>query len=238
MNDNPQSNHLVLLPGMMCDERLYKAQVNALDEQYNVAVLPITDHDTIQALAADALARAPQRFALAGLSMGGIVALEMWRQAPHRIQKLALLDTNFRAEMPERQAQREPQVAAVMSGGLEKTIRQELFPQYLAASHADDQALEELIVDMGLRLGREVFARQSFALRDRPDSADTLATIDCPTLVLCGDEDRLCSPELHEEMASRIAPAELQIIAKCGHLSTLDQPDATCEALRIWLKRE
>jgi len=115
VNNNIRGNHLVLLPGMMCDERLYRAQVTALGGSHQVVVLPITDHDTVESLAADVLAHAPHQFALAGLSMGGIVALEMWRQASHRIQRLALLDTNFRAEMPERQAQREPQVAAVMT---------------------------------------------------------------------------------------------------------------------------
>jgi len=91
---------------------------------------------------------------------------------------------------------------------------------------------------MGLRLGHDVFTRQSFALRDRPDSTDTLTTIDCPTLVLCGDEDRLCSPDLHKEMASRLPSAKLEVVANCGHLSTLEQPEATSEALRTWLETD
>lgn len=231
-----RSTNLLLLPGMMCDQRLWQPQVEALAPTWTASVAVLTAHDAIAALAADALARAPSRFALAGLSMGGIVALEMWRQAPDRIERLALLDTNFRAELPERQTLRGPQLATVAAGGLERVLRDELLPNYLAASRSGDPLLRSIILEMGLDLGPQVFERQSIALRDRPDSTATLADIHCPTLVLCGDEDRLCPPELHREMAQRLSASVLQVIPDCGHLSTLEQPERVTAALRRWLE--
>lgn len=235
-SDCIRSTNLLLLPGMMCDARLWRPQAEALAEQLSVQVADLTAHDSIAALAAEVLDRAPPCFALAGLSMGGIVALEMWRQAPDRIERLALLDTNFRAELPERQMLRGPQLATVAAGGLERVLRDELLPNYLAASRSSDPLLRSMILEMGLGLGPQVFGRQSIALRDRPDSTATLADIHCPTLVLCGDEDRLCPPELHREMAQRLSASVLQVIPDCGHLSTLEQPELVTAALRRWLE--
>ena len=161
--------------------------------------------------------------------------MEMWRRAPQRIERLALLDTNFRSDSNERKRVRDRQIADVTIGGLEYVLRDELKPQYLALCHQDNLVLLEEVLAMGLALGPEVFLRQSLALRDRPDSTETLTSITCPTLVLCGQEDRLCTPELHREMAQLITDAELQIIPACGHLSTLEQPKLVNQALSHWI---
>ena len=177
------------------------------------------------------LANAPDRFAIAGLSMGGILAFEIWRQAPERVTHIALLDTNPHAEMPERRALRPTEIEVALGGGLRKLAIESLKPLYLAAAHRDDEELLGTILDMALDLGPEVFRTQSLALRDREDSVATLETIVCPTVVLCGDEDSLCPVSYHELMAERIPNARLQIIANCGHLSSLEQPDTVTEEL-------
>lgn len=231
-----RSKNVLLLPGMMCDRQLWGAQVGYLAGKCAIQVGDITGAESIESIARQQLSVAPARFALAGLSMGGIVALEMWRQAPARIERLALLDSNFRSDAPERRPIRERQMADVAAGGLERVIREELMPQYLAQCLSHDRELLGVVHDMAMRLGSEVFRRQSVALRDRRDATAVLADIDCPTLVLCGDEDRLCSPGLHREMASRIPGAILDVIPACGHLSTIERPEAVNLALERWLK--
>lgn len=235
VHDCIRSTDLLLLPGMMCDAQLWAAQLQALGSHCAVTVGDITAAETVEDIAAQVLDAAPPSFALAGLSMGGIVALEMWRQAPHRIERLAMLDSNFRADPPERQQLRDRQMAEVTAGGLVRVLREELKPNYLAQCHRGNTALLDEVLSMGLALGAEVFRRQSLALRDRPDSTATLPTITCPALVLCGDEDGLCPPELHREMAGAIPSASLDIIAECGHLSAMEQPDAVNTAMLRWL---
>lgn len=236
MSECIRSTSVVLLPGMMCDAELWTAQLERLGADYDVSVGDITGADSIAAIAEQVLETAPPSFALAGLSMGGIVALEMWRRAPERIERLALLDTNYRSDSPERQQLRDRQVNDVNAGAIEQVLRDELKPNYLARCHQSNLTLLDQVLAMGMALGAEVFTRQSLALRNRPDSANTLPTINCPTLVLCGAEDRLCTPELHRDMAVRIPGASLQVIADCGHLSTMEQPDRVNEALLRWLQ--
>lgn len=236
MNDCVGSTDLLLLPGMMCDERLWQHQVDALGDQCRVQVGSLTGAASIRQLAASVLAMAPQRFALAGLSMGGIVAFEMWRQSPQRIERLALLDTNFRADPPVRQRMRDTQIQSVRSGHLQQVLRDELKPNYLAHCHKQNTALLDKVMDMGVQLGEAVFVEQSEALRDRPDSTATLETIDCPTLVLCGEEDELCPISLHETMVCSIKTAALEVVERCGHLSPLEQPDQVTRAMQQWLR--
>ena len=230
-----RNTNLLLLPGMMCDRRLWRHQVEALRGHYRLQVGDIGVASDVSEIARSLLAAAPTRFALAGLSMGGIVALEMWRQAPRRIERLALLDSNFRPDTPERRALRNDQIERVGAGALQLILRDELKPNYLAQCHKSNTALLDEVLQMGMEQGAEVFVRQSVALRDRPDSTATLATIDCPTLVLCGDEDELCPVALHREMATAIEGSKLRIINECGHLSTLEQPAAVTAALHEWL---
>lgn len=225
---------LVLLPGMMCDARLFGPQIDALSGQRPLHLGVITAHDKIPALAAAVLAAAPPRFALAGLSMGGIVAMEMMAQAPDRITHLALLDTNPLAELPEIQARRGPQIAAARSGQLLEVMRDEMKPNYLADGPGRDRILE-LCMRMALDLGPDVFVRQSIALRDRPDQQSTLRSVAVPTLVLCGAQERLCPVARHELMRDLIPGATLVVVPDAAHLPTLEQPEATTQALQDWL---
>lgn len=222
---------LILLPGMMCDSRLFAPQAAELP----VTVLPVSGADTLQALAADVLASAPPRFALGGLSMGGIVAMEVIRQAPDRVAGVALMDTNPLAESPQVQARRQPQIDKVRAGGLDAVMRDEMKPNYLADGPAR-AAILDLCMQMALDLGDEVFIRQSVALRDRPDQTDTLRAFQGLSLVLCGRDDRLCPVARHELMQSLLPNARLQIVEGAGHLPTLEQPDVVTAALRHWLE--
>ncbi len=196
---------------------------------------PLTGADTVQALAAQILADAPPRFALAGLSMGGIVAMEIMAQAPDRVTHLALLDTNSRAELPEVQARRAPQIASVHAGGLDAVMRDEMKPNYLTDG-PNRAAILDLCMDMALALGPQVFVNQSLALRDRPDQQETLARVTVPTLILCGRQDILCPVERHERMHELIPQSTLHVVENAGHLPTLEQPDETTAALRRWLE--
>lgn len=225
---------LVLLPGMMCDARLFAPQITALSGAAAIHLAPITGQDNMEALARDVLSHAPPRFALAGLSMGGIVAMEVLRQAPARVARLALLDTNPLAEQEEVRARRLPQLAAVAEGRLRDVMRDEMKPNYLADGPGRATILD-ICMDMALTLGPETFARQSRALMDRPDQTETLRYARLPTLLLCGEEDALCPVERHAFMADLIPGASFQVISGAGHLPTLENPEATNKALLSWM---
>jgi len=225
---------LVLLPGMMCDSRIYTPQFEFFTAHRCVMVAAMTTSSTISQLAKDILASTPEKFALAGFSMGGIVAMEIIRQAPRRVTKLALLDTNPRAETPERQLQREPQIASVLAGNLVRVMRDEMKPHYLSNA-SDKKTLLNVCMDMAEALGPDVFVKQSRALQTRLDQTSTLSLVQVPTLVLCGEDDRLCPVSTHEEMQRSIPSATLVVIAGAGHMPTLEQPEKTNEALEEWL---
>jgi pimeloyl-ACP methyl ester carboxylesterase len=226
---------LLLIPGMMCDARLYGPQVAALSGRRALHLAPITAHDTIEDLAADILRHAPLRFALLGLSMGGIVAMEIAARAPERVQRLALLDTNPRAEAPEVRARREPQIAKAREGRLREVMRDEMKPNYLADGPRRQDILD-LCMEMALALGPEVFERQSRALASRPDQQETLARVAVPTLVLMGEHDILCPRDRHELMHALIPGSRLEIVPGAGHLPTLERPEATTAAIARWLE--
>ena len=219
----------MLLPGLMCDERLWQPQVDALGDHAQVADL--SRHASVPALAAAVLDGAPERFAVAGLSMGGIVAFEMWRQAPQRITHLALIDTTPYPDTEEKRATRLEQIHKALLGGLREIAVESLKPVYLAEVNRDDEELLDTLLGMSMDMGPDVFERQSMALSSRPDSVPTLATISCPTAVICGDEDSVCPVKLHEFMAREIPRASLRIAANCGHISTLERPDVVNDEL-------
>ena len=224
---------LVLIPGMMCDARMWGDLAARLHPRNVVHVLP-TNADTVKAIAAEILHQAPPRFALAGLSMGGIVAMEVLRQAPARVERVALLDTNPRAETPAVQARRAPQIARALSGDLAGVMAEDMIPNYLSAQTNRPDILD-LCMDMALTLGPEIFARQSCALRDRPDQQATLAAFKGPALVLMGADDRLCPRERHDLMHALMPQSRLAILQNAGHLPTLEQPAETASELLRWL---
>ncbi|MEP2530424.1 alpha/beta hydrolase [Shimia sp.] len=226
---------LVLLPGMMCDARLFAPQVAAFSGRRTIVCAPISEHAGIAEIAADTLRNAPEMFALAGLSMGGIVAMEILRQAPERVERIALMDTNPLAEAEEVKARRFPQMVSVREGGLAKVMRDEMKPNYLSDGPNRDEVLA-LCMDMALDLGPHVFLNQSRALMDRRDQTDTLRNARIPALVLCGRDDTLCPVSRHELMADCLGNATLEIIDSAGHLPVLESPEKTNGALARWLE--
>ena len=226
---------LVLIPGMMCDARLFNPQIAALSGSVPIVTAPIGGHGTMAALAAELLSYAPPRFALAGLSMGGILAMEMLRQAPERIAGLALMDTNPLAEKDEVKARRAPQIEAVRQGGLRRVMAEEMKPNYLTEG-PNRAAILDLCMDMALDLGPDVFINQSIALRDRIDQCETLRAFTGPALVLCGRGDIPCPVARHELMHELMPQSRLEIIGNAGHLPVLEQPEQTTAALNRWLE--
>ncbi len=221
---------------MMCDARLFAPQIAAFSGARSVMVGYLGGQSSVEALAEAALQDAPPRFALAGLSMGGIVAMAIVARAPERVTRLALMDTNASAERDEIAARRLPQIAAVESGALRAVMRDEMKPNYLAEG-PNQGAILDTCMAMADALGAEVFVRQSRALMSRPDARAGLQSVTVPTLVLCGAEDSLCPLHRHETIRDLVPGSELQVIAGAGHLPTLEQPDRTTRALAGWLAR-
>ena len=226
---------LLLLPGLLCDGALWRAQIAGLADVAEAAVADLTRDETMTALARRALAEAPPgRFALAGLSMGGYCALEIVRQAPERVERLALLDTSARGETPEASARRRGLIELAEKGEF-KGVTPRLLPLFLHPDRLKDAKLVADVAAMAARVGKDAFIRQQKAIMSRSDSLATLANIRCPTLVLCGRQDALTPLALSEEIAAGIPGSRLDVVENCGHLSTMERPEAVTAELRQWL---
>jgi pimeloyl-ACP methyl ester carboxylesterase len=229
-----ESLPIVLVPGLNCSPRLYAPQMPRLWQVGPVTVADHTRDDTMAAIASRILAAAPPRFALAGLSMGGYVALEIVRQAAGRVERLALLDTGARADPPEAQDVRKARMALAESGEFGAMI-DAMWPALVHRSRVGDGALKAEYLAMCHDVGPQAFIRQQQAIIGRVDSRPLLPTIRCPTLVLVGAQDELTPPHLSAEMAAAIPGARLVKVADCGHMSTMEQPAAVTAALMEWL---
>ncbi len=226
--------HLILIPGLLCDERLWAHQIRHLGECAEITVADTLQDDSVGAMAERLLAAAPDRFALAGLSMGGYVALEVMRRAPQRVTKLALLDTSARADSEDQTSRRRGLIELARKGRF-KGVTPRLLPLLIHADRMQDTDLTQTVMDMAAAVGQEAFVRQQTAILTRPDGRDSLSRITVPTLVVVGRQDALTPPELAGETAEGIADARLAIIEECGHLATLERPQATTALLRDWL---
>ncbi|MDP6573752.1 MAG: alpha/beta fold hydrolase [Rhodospirillales bacterium] len=226
---------LVLLPGLLCDGALWRHQTETLGDAASFTIGDFTDDDSIEAMARSVLIEAPENFALAGLSMGGYVALEIMRQAPDRVTRLALLDTSARADTPENTVHRGGLIELARKGRF-KGVTPRLLPLLIHPDRLDDEELTGCVMAMAERIGKDAFLRQQSAILKRIDSRPHLSAIHCPTLVLCGRQDALTPLEVHQEMAGAMPRASLVVVEDCGHLATLEQPQAVNAALRDWLQ--
>jgi pimeloyl-ACP methyl ester carboxylesterase len=225
----------VLIPGLSCSARLYAEQIPALWQFGPVMVADQRRDDSLAAMAGRVLAGAPPRFALAGLSMGGYIALEIMRQAPHRVAKLALLDTGARPETPEQTAARLPRIELAKAGRFAE-VPDNQYPILVHRNRYADETLKVLVRTMAEETGPEAFLRQMHAVMARPDSRPGLAAIACPTLVLVGEGDQLTPPALSREIAAGIAGSRLVVIPDAGHLSTVERPQPVTKALVEWMQ--
>jgi pimeloyl-ACP methyl ester carboxylesterase len=224
---------VLLVPGLLCDGRLWTAQVEALRGAARCHTPDLTAYESVVAMADGVLNAAPERFALAGFSLGGCVALEMVARAPERVTRPALLDTTYHGLLPPVREQYLAAIPLIEAGGLRAYLA-EAFPRYVAAARVRDRGLWETLAAMGESLGPVVAVQQMRALAEYLGFAG-LGRIACPTVVICGSEDRRASPGVHAEMARQVPGATLRVIERAGHFTPLEQPQAVAEALRDWL---
>ncbi|MBB3993557.1 pimeloyl-ACP methyl ester carboxylesterase [Sulfitobacter undariae] len=227
---------LVLLPGMMCDARLFGPQIAELSSDMAIMVAPVTIGERVEEIASTLLDILPKRFALVGHAMGGAVAMEILRRAPDRVSRIALIDTHPLAETPAIAAAREPQIVKVRSARFDEVMREEMPLSALAPSPYRKE-VHALAVDMAQTLGAEVYIRQARAMQRRKDQQVTLRRCKVPALVLCGAHDTIYPVKRHEFMAELIPYAQLRVLEGSGHLPMLEQPEETTAALREWLKQ-
>ena len=226
---------LALLPGLLTDAALWAHQIEALADLAESRVADFTTQETIAGMAHSVLGMMPERFALAGLSMGGYVAMEVMRQAPERVGLLALLDTKARLDKPVRTEERRALIDQARMGKFKGVSRRAL-EMYVHPDRIEDAGLAEAVLAMTERVGRDAFLRQQAAIMARPDSLPGLSVITCPTLVLCGRQDGPTPVECHQEITAAIRGARLTVIEDSGHLTPMERPEAVSAALRGWLK--
>ncbi len=225
---------LLLIPGLACTADLWSDQIAALSGRFDCRIADHSKGATMAEIAANILAQAPPQFLLCGLSMGGYLSFEVMRQAPQRVLKLALLDTQATPEGDAQRANRLARMEAARTGGME-ALSELQWPQLVHPSRLNDIQLKADVRHMALDTGLEVYLRHCTAIMNRADSRPDLAAIKVPTLVLTGDKDQLTPPAKAREMADGIAGATLAIVPDCGHMSTMERPEAVNEALEAWL---
>jgi pimeloyl-ACP methyl ester carboxylesterase len=233
MTDRPA---LLLLPGLLCDARLWRDQADALADGADIAVADVTADEDVEAMARRAMALMPDRFALAGLSMGGYVALAILRIAPERVTRLCIFDSSARPDTEEQSRRRRGLIALTRAGRF-RGVTPRLLPQLVHPDRLGDAALTGEIMAMAERVGKEAFIRQQRAILSRPDSRPLLPGLAMPCTIAVGEADQLTPPAHAREMATLIPGAELRVLAGCGHLPPMEDPDAATRILRDWLHR-
>ena len=226
---------LLFLPGTLCDARAWEKPCHALRGDWPRVFVDYRFEESISAMAAKALASVDGAVIPIGLSMGGIVALEIWRQAAGRVTALAVFDTDPGADTFERRSKRDAQIRSATEGDFCAMVESQLIPGYFSTTQPSGAWLYDTVIAMALDQGAAALAAQSSALTARRDAWSLLKGINVPTLVACGADDRICPPETHERMAALLRFPTFAVIPNAGHLAPMEQPDATTRALQHWL---
>jgi len=225
---------LVLIPGLLCDGRLWSEQIKSLAGCASIVVPDIAQHSTILDMANAVLKQSPEHFSMVGFSLGSQVALEVVRACPARVERLALLSATHGGLLPSAEAAIRRAVEVIERQGLNCYL-EEAYPTYVAARRIPDESLKRLFMDMAYSVGKEAGLRQMRALLAITNSFSNLDQIHCPTLILGGREDRRTTPEAHQLLNQEIPGSELLIIEDAGHFTPIEQPRIVTEALRRWL---
>lgn len=229
---------LVLIPGLLCDGTVWPSQRAALED---IADIRIADHglqDSLEGMARAILEGAPARFAIAGHSMGGRVAFEVYRLAPERISGVALMDTGSHPLPPGEAGEREVAgrlalLETARRDGM-RAMAREWVQGMVHPRRLGDAPLIEAILTMFEAKSPQIYEAQTRALINRPDATPVMPTIRCPTLVLCGHEDSWSPVQRHLEMAAAIPGSTFVDVPDCGHMCTMERPDAVSAAMRTW----
>ncbi len=225
---------LIMIPGTLCDGILFKSQMANLADLADCRIGDHNSSDNLQEVAENILNSVVGQFSIMGLSYGGIIAFEIWRQAPERIKKLILLNTNYKKPSETTRATQQRFLGMSVLGEFREITTDFLKDAMLYPKHRTMPEMRNTVLQMALNTGKENFFRQIKAQLGRPDSTKDLPNIKCPTLIMTGVQDKVCTPDLHQEMAALIPNATLRVIEKCGHLSTIEQPQKVNEIIRDW----
>lgn len=228
--------HMILIPGLGTSPRTYSNIIPELWQHGSVTIVNYAQNDSIEAMAKQILADAPEQFALIGHSMGGYIAFEIMRQAPERVSKLALLNTSARSDNDEAKQKRQEKIEQAKQGKFAEIIKGTL-PAFVHPSHKDDKNLQEIITAAHNDAGAENYIRQQTAIMNRKDSRPDIKDITIPTLVLTGDDDKLLPLEHSQEIVNAIRGAKLVVVTQAGHMAALEQPREVSKALVEWLTK-
>lgn len=226
---------LVLIPPMLCDVRIFGAQLAGLSAEVPMLYAPTCHGERIEEIASQILSWSPQRFALVGEGMGVSIALEIMRRASERVSRVALISGSAHGETPEGASAREPKIVAARSGRFDEVIATEMDPRWLSPSGATAE-ITQLIADMAWNQGPEAYVKQARAMQRRRDQQATLRQIAQPAWVICGADDTCLPVKRHQFTAEMIPNAELHVIENAGFLPTLEQPDRMIELLKSFLQ--
>ncbi|WP_259780003.1 alpha/beta fold hydrolase [Aestuariispira ectoiniformans] len=226
---------LVLVPGLLCNGALWAHQITHLSEIADVIVADTLQDDSVEAMAHRLLEAVDGTFSIAGLSMGGYVAQAVLREAPERVERLALLDTSARADSEEQHRRRRGLIQLAKMGKF-KGVTPRLLPMLIHPDRLEEDALSGAVMEMAAEVGQDAFVQQQTAIINRPDNRPDLTRIGVPTLVICGRQDEITPLELSQEIAAGINKARLCIIEDCGHLSSMERPQAVTALMRDWLE--
>ncbi|WP_296425148.1 alpha/beta hydrolase [Yoonia sp.] len=227
---------LLLIPPMLCDARVFADQIRDLSHDHAVMIAPTHKGERMEEIASQILTWAPSKFALAGMGMGGMVAMEVLRRAADRVTRIALISTSPQADTPQAAAAREPQIIAARAGQFDRVVQHEVNSTWMAPT-TDKVGLVRLLTDMALALGPDAYVKQARALQRRKDQQATLRKMTQPTVVICGMDDGQYPLKRHQFMAEFIPYAALEVIDGAGYLPTLEAPDAVSDALRRWMRQ-
>ncbi|SDO04615.1 alpha/beta fold hydrolase [Alkalicoccus daliensis] len=226
---------IVLIPGTLCDDMLWQHQKSKFSEWTDVIIADISNEDSIHKMARNILDNAPERFILAGLSLGGIVAIEIMNIAPERVLKLALLNSNPSPASSSQKETWKEQEVLTLNNQFHEVIQNQFIPPMLYAEKLNEQLISD-VYQMCRNIGEKGFINQLRANANRPNGREVLPGIVCPTLIVGGKQDKVCTEKIQEEMSELIPSATLIMIENCGHLSTLDQPEAVTAVMEYWIK--